>query len=414
MIRRLTFAAALSGAIGLVATGCSTGTTDPATNVTTSAATLNATINPDGDSYRYRFEWRRASASTMTVTPWRSVSNPGTAGRRVSDQITGLAANTRYAFRVCGEETTGSRPIGKADRVTYTCGALRDFTTTPITSTGACAAQGRNVRDGIDPWGGCFPGPANTGVPAGTALANYTGPCTITAANTVIDSKTVNCGLNVNAGGVAIRRSRVNGSITTSAQGSLTITDSTVDAGDVNSTVNNGPRALNGQNFTAIRVETVRGISGGWCNSKCEVRDSWIHGQDRDEGGHAHASGFRQGSGSGQRFIHNTVVCDAPTVAPEAGCSADITGYGDFDYVRNNTLERNLLEWTPQGGFCAYGGSTPSKPFSAGSNNVWRDNIFQRGPSGKCGVYGAMTDLAAAVRGNQWINNRWDTGEQMP
>ena len=33
----------------------------------------------------------------------------------------------------------------------------------------------------------------NTGVPAGTVLTPYTGPCTITVANTVIDSKIVTC-----------------------------------------------------------------------------------------------------------------------------------------------------------------------------------------------------------------------------
>jgi hypothetical protein len=72
------------------------------------------------------------------------------------------------------------------------------------------------------------------------------------------------------------------------------------------------------------------------------------------------------------------------------------------------------LEWTTSGGFCAYGGSTPSKPYSAGSNNVWQDNVFQRGPSGKCGVYGAIIDGDFGERGNEWTNNRWDTGEPVP
>ena len=240
-------------------------------------------------------------------------------------------------------------------------------------------------------------------------LTSYTGPCAITAPNTVIDGKLINCGLDIRTSGVVIRNSRVNGRLVSETAGSsVTITDSLVDAGDVNSSTNDGPRALNGHNFTAIRVETIRGISGGFCDVSCEVRDSWIHAQDRDEGGQAHASGFRQGDGL--RFTHNSVVCEAPTVG-EAGCSADVTGYGDFATIENNVLERNLLMATPGGGFCAYGGSSKSKPFSNGQNNTWRDNIFQRGPSGKCGVYGAMTDLDAGVRGNVWTNNRWSTGE---
>ena len=269
---------------------------------------------------------------------------------------------------------------------------------------------GRNTAGGADPWGGCFPGPSNTGTPDNVALTNYRGPCTINSPNTVIAAKTVNCDLDINATGVAIRNSRVNGSIDTSNSGSLTISDSTVDAGEVNSNVNDGPRALNGSNFTAIRVEAVRGISGGFCEVNCELRDSWIHGQDRDEGGHAHESGFRMENRT--HVVHSSIACDAPSVAPDAGCSADLTGYGDFATIQNNLIERNLFLPTT-GGFCAYGGSTSSKPFSNGNNNVFRENIFKRGPSGKCGVYGAITDLDGGARGNQWIDNRWDSGQRM-
>ena len=288
----------------------------------------------------------------------------------------------------------------------------------PQGAPGTCASASTNVSDGKDPWGGCFPGPSNTGVPAGAVLTDYTGPCRITSATTIIDSKTVNCDIEIAASGVVIKNSKINGSVVSeNAGGSVTVTDSTIDAGDVNATGNDGPRAIEDRNFTLIRVETVRGISGGFCEENCEVRDSWIHGQDRDEGGQAHMSGFRQGSGTSpnsQRFIHNTIRCDAPEVAPESGCSADLTGYGDFATIQNNLVQRNLLEWSPSSGFCAYGGSTLSKPFGPGSNNTWQDNIFQRGPSGKCGVYGATTDFGAGLRGNVFENNRWDTGQLMP
>jgi hypothetical protein len=291
--------------------------------------------------------------------------------------------------------------------------------TPPGAGSTTCASKTVNVRDGFDPWGGCFPGPSNTGVPAGTVLTNYTGPCTITTPNTVIDSKTVTCSqLAIQAANVTVRDSQVNGSIVTANQGgSVTVTDTTIDAGPVNQTVNDGPRAICCSNFTAIRIQAIRGISGGFCEYYCEVRDSFICCQDRDEGGVAHESGMRLGSGTlpnSQRLIHNTIRCDGDDVPPEAGCSADITGYGDFDYIRNNLVQRNLLEWTPTGGYCAYGGSTASKPYPTGSNNTWVDNIFQRGPNRKCGVYGAMIDLAAGVRGNTWTNNRWDSGELMP
>jgi hypothetical protein len=296
---------------------------------------------------------------------------------------------------------------------------IRRLHTKPRKRAGGCAGT-PNTPDGPDPWGGCFPGPASTGVPPGTNLTPYAGPCTITVASTVIDSKTVNCYLEIRARGVVIRNSRINGHVRTagsSSNYSFTITDSTVDAGPVDTTRtrgNNGNRALGDSNFTAIRVETIRGISGGFCEHNCTVRDSWLHGQDRDEGGYAHESGIRMGSGTGQHIVHTSLACDAPEVPPEAGCSADLTGYGDFATIQNNLIERNLFLSTGSGGFCAYGGSSASKPFPNGSNNVFRDNVFKRGPSGRCGVYGAITDLDAGQRGNQWINNRWGSGKLMP
>ena len=232
----------------------------------------------------------------------------------------------------------------------------------------------------------------------------------------------VNCGLDIATSGVVIRNSFVNGSIDTfDDTDSVSVVDSTIDAGDVNATSNTGARAIMDRNFSLLRVETIRGVSGGWCNTTCTIKDSWIHAQDKDEGGYAHMSGFRQGGGSlpnSQQFLHNSIACDAPVVEPDAGCSADITGYGDFETVKNNLLEKNLLMESPEGAFCAYGGSSGSsngaKPYPYGANNVWRNNIFQHGAGGKCASFAPMTDLDPGVRGNVWDNNRWNTGELLP
>jgi hypothetical protein len=373
---------------------------------------------------------RKHRACSRYVTTGRLVRTKS-AGRTTiafSGRINGKALKTG-AYRATIVAIDKSKHHSRPKRATFTVVSAAASTESPggktnpspgsgSTTATACASSAKNVRDGFDPWGGCFPGPSNTGVPVGTVLANYTGPCTITAPNTVIDSKTVNCDLTIQAANVTVRNSKVNGSIVTADQGgSVTVTDTTIDAGEVNQTVNDGPRAICCRNFTAVRIQALRGISGGFCEYYCEVRDSFICCQDRDEGGAAHESGMRLGSGTqpnSQRLIHNTIRCDGPDVPPDAGCSADITGYGDFDYIQNNLVQRNLLEWTPTGGYCAYGGSTASKPYPTGSNNTWVDNIFQRGPNRKCGVYGAMIDLAAGIRGNTWTNNRWDSGELMP
>src|SRR5262249_20200206 len=76
----------------------------------------------------------------------------------------------------------------------------------------ACATRKKNVRDGVDPWGGCFPGPTTTGTPRGTVLTKYKGPCRVTTANLVIDRKTINCApMEIFAKNVLIKRSKVNG-----------------------------------------------------------------------------------------------------------------------------------------------------------------------------------------------------------
>ena len=260
-------------------------------------------------------------------------------------------------------------------------------------------------------------------MPDGTALSAYSGPCTITAANTVIDAKTVNCGsLTIRASGVVIKNSWINGSVWVddpNAGYSFTITDSTIDAGEVSATVNDGKSSIGKSNFVATRVETIRGIRGVWCEYNCTVQDSWIHGQDKDEGGKAHQSGVRMGDGSVIR--HNTLSCDAPNVAPDAGCSADLTGYGDFAPIRNNTIDRNLFLSTP-GGTCASGGASGkdgSKPYGNQSANiVFKDNVFQRRntlqTSGKCGEWFAIADFDRSRPGNQWTNNTWDDGTAVP
>jgi hypothetical protein len=291
-------------------------------------------------------------------------------------------------------------------------------------ASAACSTTADDVIDGVDPWGGCFPGPNNTGVPAGITLTNYTGSCTITTNNATIDSKTINCApLNIQASGVQITRSKVNGSINNASDAwpnpySFTVSDTEIDAGPLNQSVNDGPHSIGKSNFTATRVETHGGAKGVWCEYNCTVQDSWIHGQATDIGGHAHESGIRPGSGpagQGQFITHNSIGCDGQDVAPDAGCSADISGYGDFNYIQYNTFSHNLL-LPPADGVCAYGGSTSPKPYLPANHDVWTDNIFQRGtkPSQNgffvCGYYGVIADFDINSPGNVWTNNRFDDG----
>ncbi|WP_166793312.1 DUF4082 domain-containing protein [Cryobacterium lactosi] len=255
------------------------------------------------------------------------------------------------------------------------------------------------------PAAGGFPSAANTGVPAGTALTDYTGPCRITAPGTVIDAKRVNCGtLSIAATGVSITRSVINGGVYNddSGTGSFSITDSQVDVG------NKAGTGIGDVRFTATRVHVTGGNRSVNCFRDCTLANSYVHGQFRDSTGTYHESGVRMGSGSVIRG--NTIACDAPDVAPDAGCSAALTGYGDFAVVQNNIIDGNKFVGG-SGGYCTYGGSTQGKPYSSGTRDIrFTNNVWERGSSGKCGFYGPITSFDTNAPGNVWSNNKWDDG----
>lgn len=253
-----------------------------------------------------------------------------------------------------------------------------------------------------------WPGPTNTGVPAGTTLTPYTGPCTITTANTVIDAKTVNCTLHIRAANVVISRSVINGSVENGSGAqpgrTFSIRDTRIEA-SVDTT------GVGESYFIADRVEIRGGNRGANCYTNCTIRDSWVHGNRIT--GDTHASGIRMGMFT---FIqHNTITCDTPDTPQQGGCSADLTGYPDFSPVHHNTIAGNLF-LPSEGYYCAYGGATAGKPYSSNPMNAtyiqFVGNTFARGPSRHCGAPaggGPITDYAPGRTGNVWSGNVWDT-----
>jgi hypothetical protein len=134
--------------------------------------------------------------------------------------------------------------------------------------------------------------------------------------------------------------------------------------------------------------------------------------QYTDNTGVNHESGIRINTNS--HLIHNTIGCTAPNVAPDAGCSAAITGYPDFDPVTGNVVDGNLI-LADSGGYCSYGGSTAGKPFSGQTSNIqFTNNIYQKGESGQCGYWGAITSFDTRAPGNVWSNNLYDDGKAVP
>ena len=272
--------------------------------------------------------------------------------------------------------------------------------------------------------GRSVPNSATTGVPAGTVLTPYAGPCTLSdqnAAPLTINAKTINCDqLRILQPGVSITNSVINGTVYSDCcylNGSYSITDSEIRGPNATATVVGEAR------FKLLRVEVTGGSRSVNCNMECDIRDSYIHGQYKDTRGIDHESGVRQDANG--TFIHNTIACDAVAVpnpggGEGSGCSAAISGYGDFGTVNNNTFTNNLISsgqsdnGQAASSYCIYGGSTQGKPYPDAHHIAFTNNIIVRGRNGKCGIYGPVTSFDSRAPGNVWTNNLWDDGTTVP
>lgn len=309
----------------------------------------------------------------------------------------------------------------------------------------ACASATPYAPDSDDLWGGCWPGPQTVGIPAGTSLTDYTGSCTITTPDVVIDAKTFNCRVFIEAANVQITRSKINGGVMIDVDTwpnaySFSVRDSEIDVLSDSVSIYSIQAGIGKSNFVGERNYIHGGIRGAWCEYNCTVRDTYICCQANDDRGSLtctdpdggqhhciHESGIRMGSGpagSGQVIEHNVIACDAlnwpdPVAGgtDSAGCSATLTGYGDFAPIQNNTVNRNLFMPT-EGGTCAYGGATvgsPVKQYGGDSNHiVFTDNVFVSRPDvPRCGWYFTSADYDAARPGNVWTGNQRWTGSAL-
>jgi hypothetical protein len=257
---------------------------------------------------------------------------------------------------------------------------------------------------------GGWPGPDNTGVPAGTTLTPYTGPCTITSARTISGADVLSkCSdaLVIQTTGVVIEKSLVPGvwSIYGDGASSVSITDSDVRAGSVSTA------GIWGYNLTARRVDVTGGQHSFQCNNNCEVTDSWLHDQYNPDGGSFHNNAFISNGGRNMVIRHNTLHCTSILNSNDGGCSGDLSLFGDFDPIDNVTIDNNYLRANNSSiSYCLYGGASDSKPYQATNVKV-TNNVFERGANRKCGVYGPVTSFDRNAAGNQWSGNVWDSGE---
>jgi hypothetical protein len=299
-----------------------------------------------------------------------------------------------------------------------------------------------NTPGGADPWGGCWPGPHNTGYPHGlpgdtrapVTLTAYTGPTTISKCGVVIDSKIVSDEIVVTAGNgthspdtpcVTIKNSLVKGVIHTddASYGPVVVTDTEVAVPGLSWWENIGR-----YNVFVWRVNSHGSEGVIKCADYCAAYDSWVHGMYL--GGKYHYNAFGgNGMESANGYFaieHNWASCgDWADWDPQhdAGCSADIGFYGDFAPIRNITINKNYLAGariasnvpqagSAQPGYCLNPGHYQGKPYPNPSNVKVTNNVFGRGDTGKCGMFGPTNSLNGAGKsdGNVWENNKYDDG----
>ncbi len=119
-------------------------TTKAATNVTSSSATLNGTVNANGLSTYASFKYGKTSGSSDGITTIQSIS--GTSDTEVSSSISGLSAGTTYYYSLAagstlGDEMTFTTSSG-GNRPTVTTNAATNVTSSSATLNGTVNANG--------------------------------------------------------------------------------------------------------------------------------------------------------------------------------------------------------------------------------------------------------------------------------
>jgi hypothetical protein len=104
--------------------------TGSASAVTSSSATLNGTINPNGTNTTYYFEYGGSTGYGSSTAS--SSAGSGSTGTSVTANITGLNANTTYHFRLLASNTGG---ISYGSDATFTAAGSGGTTPTNPTAT---------------------------------------------------------------------------------------------------------------------------------------------------------------------------------------------------------------------------------------------------------------------------------------
>jgi len=239
------------------------------------------------------------------------------------------------------------------------------------------------------------PGPANTGVPAGTPLTVMNGDLTITTAGATYSGLDIHGFVRVEAPDVTIKDSIIRGGVAPSDIGLVNDTDDSAtnflieDSELVPMDPSVQIDGIKGWNYTALRVE-IHGTTDGakMYGPNATIEDSYIHGlvtyaHDPDQGGkQSHNDGVQILSGSNLKIIGNTI---------EGGSNTALMITQDHGSTSNVVFDNNWVS----GGACSVN-MTP-KPLGSLNAITLDNNIFTDNSTNNCPILDTTaTDLSAS------------------
>ncbi len=134
------------GATAVQAAGAPTATTNAATAITQSSATLNGTITANGASTTVIFEWGLTSAYGFSIAATQSPLAGSASGAAVSRPVGGLSCNTVYHFHVTANNGTGGTIDG--GDLTFTTSACPAGTPSATTNAATAITQSGATLNG--------------------------------------------------------------------------------------------------------------------------------------------------------------------------------------------------------------------------------------------------------------------------
>jgi hypothetical protein len=343
-----------------------------------SGAVLLALVVASGAYMALGGQNKAADLGSTAHSSARTAANPGGAKHVSSDRRGNVLPSTASSAQ--SEPLRGTSQASRRSR----CGGARFDT-----------------PGGGDPWGGCWPGPKNTGPAAGTALSVYHGPCNLRR-NTVIARKAVRCALSVRSGNLTLENSVVTGEVYNYGRGSVLIRSTTLNGGSDHT------ETVLGSNITILNSNLYGNQHEVFCDSNCTVENSWLHNNFNGAALGWHQNGFLSEGGSRYRLQHNSVYC-------VGGCTADIA-FIPNDNISDATVTKNLFVATLDASYCLYPSSNSGKPGIVQEVTV-TDNVFQRGARDRCAWYGPVSNWDRRTNRpnsdgyrNIWSGNRWVGG----